>query len=280
MRTLLRFSTLLFVMLAFGLAPAHAQIRINEVSYNTDFQGSTRWVELYNAGTAEVPAADYWLCNFPSYSRLGDLTVLDGNLNIPPDGYLVVTFDDLGEGDGMVGLYSSQAFDNADAMLDFMQYGSAGHTRESVAVAAGVWDADTFAEAVESGQTLSYFGAGANSGANWGAGQPTAGAENSTPTAIDDPNEIVETFRLSPAYPNPFNPATQFTLTVAASQHVTLAVYNVLGRHIETLHEGPLAGQQTYQFTFEPAADAPSGLYLIRATGERFTSTERIMLLK
>ena len=280
MRTLLRLLTYFIVLLAFRASPMQAQIRINEVSYNTAFEGVTTWVELYNTGTAEVPAADYWLCNFPTYEQLGNLTVLAGTLNIPPDGYLVVAFSGLGVGDGEVGLYTSQAFGSADAMIDYVQYGSAGHERASVAAQAGLWDTGTFGAAVESGQTLSFFGNGSNSAENWGAGQPTAGAPNSTPTSLDDPDEVVDGFYLSPAYPNPFNPSTQFTLTLAESDHVTIAVFDLLGQLVQTLHDGPLAGQQTYPFTFEPAGNAPSGLYLIRATGKQFTFTERVLLLK
>ena len=60
---------------------------------------------------------------------------------------------------------------------------------------------------------------------------------------------------------------------------MTVEVYNLLGRRVEVLHNGRLAAAQTYTFTFE-ASNAPSGIYLIRITGEQFSATQRVTLLK
>lgn len=92
-------------------------------------------------------------------------------------------------------------------------------------------------------------------------------------------DETPDTYRLTPPYPNPFNPQTQFTLTVSEAQHVIVEVYNMLGRRVEVLHDGRLTAEQAYTFTFE-AGNEPSGIYLIRVTGEQFTTTQRITLLK
>ena len=96
---------------------------------------------------------------------------------------------------------------------------------------------------------------------------------------IDADEEVVGDFLLTPAYPNPFNPRTQFSLSVAEPQEVLIEVYNLLGRRVDVLHDGPLSGQTRYTFLFD--ADAlPSGLYLIRVVGEQFTTTQRVTLLK
>lgn len=84
---------------------------------------------------------------------------------------------------------------------------------------------------------------------------------------------------LSPAYPNPFNPQTQFTLTVAQGQHVRVEVFDALGRQVALLHDGPMAEGAAQTFTFEAGA-LPSGVYLYRAVGETFVATRRAMLLK
>ena len=91
--------------------------------------------------------------------------------------------------------------------------------------------------------------------------------------------DVPEAFTLTAPHPNPFNPQTQFTLKVTEAQHVTVEVYNLLGRRVEVLHNGRLAADQTYTFTFE-ASNAPSGIYLIRITGEQFNTTRRVTLLK
>lgn len=86
-------------------------------------------------------------------------------------------------------------------------------------------------------------------------------------------------FQLSEVYPNPFNPTTQFTLALAESQDVRLAVYDVLGRRVALLHDGPLAGDSVHEFTLD-AAGLASGAYVLRAESQAFTATRSITLLK
>lgn len=91
--------------------------------------------------------------------------------------------------------------------------------------------------------------------------------------------DLPGTHALSPAYPNPFNPATQFSLTIAREQAVTVVVFDLLGRVVATLHDGPLTANEAHTFTFD-AAPLPSGVYLYRASGETFTATRTVTLLK
>jgi len=91
--------------------------------------------------------------------------------------------------------------------------------------------------------------------------------------------ELAEGYVLSTAYPNPFNPQTQFTLQVSHDQEVAIAAYDVTGRRVALLHAGALASQHQHTFAFN-AANLASGLYLIRVTGERFTETQQVMLVK
>jgi hypothetical protein len=144
---------------------------------------------------SDVDVAGYWLCRYPDYAQISTLSVLEGSTTIPPGGYLVVAFEDLGEGDGEVGLYTTDAdFSNAANMVDYMEYGSAGHTRAEVGVAAGVWDDGVFAAAPAEGQTLAFVGAGSDAALNWRANAPTPGAGNGA-----DPSStaVVEVDRFS-----------------------------------------------------------------------------------
>lgn len=100
------------------------------------------------------------------------------------------------------------------------------------------------------------------------AGHPVAG-KGETPPA---------TFSLSPAWPNPFNTQTQFTLTLAKTQPVRIEVMDVLGRTVATLHDGPLSAR-THSFTFE-ALGLPSGLYLVRVSSPPTSATQTLVLMK
>lgn len=84
-------------------------------------------------------------------------------------------------------------------------------------------------------------------------------------------------FEALDAYPNPFNPQTTITISVASRQEVVLQVFDMLGRAVALLHEGELVGN--HRFTFD-ASSFPSGVYMIRAQGERFIQTQRITLVK
>lgn len=83
---------------------------------------------------------------------------------------------------------------------------------------------------------------------------------------------------LSAAHPNPFASRTQFDLTLDAAQQVSVAVYNVLGQRVATLHEGALSAA-THTFDFEASA-LPAGVYLIRAAGENFAQTRQVTLVR
>jgi len=86
-------------------------------------------------------------------------------------------------------------------------------------------------------------------------------------------------FHMGDVFPNPFNPEASFTLTVAQTQNVTVAVYDMQGRMITLLHSGSLEGEQPYAFRMN-GGDWASGKYIIRAVGERFESSRIVTLLK
>ena len=98
--------------------------------------------------------------------------------------------------------------------------------------------------------------------------------------AVDvlDPNGRRRAFEVSAAHPNPFHPATSFTLTVDHTQRVVVGVYDVQGRRVALLHEGML-GQGLHAFTLD-GTRLVSGTYFIRATGEGKKSVRRVTLLR
>ncbi|MBS1262265.1 MAG: hypothetical protein MAG453_01608 [Calditrichaeota bacterium] len=85
--------------------------------------------------------------------------------------------------------------------------------------------------------------------------------------------------------PNPFNAATTVTVALprgAASLRVV--VYDVTGREVATLHDGPVAGgagsSRTHRFTFDGSTLA-SGLYFLRATVPgQLEETRKMMLVR
>ena len=91
--------------------------------------------------------------------------------------------------------------------------------------------------------------------------------------------QLQESFELIAAYPNPFNPTTQFELAVATAQHVGIDVVDMTGRVVRRLFAGELAGGRQHQFTFD-AHNLPSGTYWIQVKGETFVASQPALLLK
>jgi hypothetical protein len=83
------------------------------------------------------------------------------------------------------------------------------------------------------------------------------------------------------AYPNPVPAGTRATVDVAvrAAQDVTVGVYDVLGRQVAVLHAGAVPAQETLRLDV-PLRGLASGVYVVRAVGERFTTTRRLTVVR
>ena len=279
---------LLIPFLSVSALQVNAQIRINEVSHGTvDFQGSTNWVELYNAGNEPVDVSDHFLCDIPIYPRISSLTVLSGSMTIPADGYLVLSWSNIDAEDAEIGLYASttSSFGDPNSMLDYMQYGVAGHGRETTAVQAGVWAAGQFVDLAMGQETLQFTEGNAVGSSSWEASAATPGAANaSVATSVDEFDDIPNAFNLKGNFPNPFNPTTTISYDLSTSGNVVLTVYDILGREVVTLVDGILPAGEYETMWDGRDADGnviPSGAYLYRLSfGEGQSQTQVMTLLK
>ncbi len=90
--------------------------------------------------------------------------------------------------------------------------------------------------------------------------------------------EVAMKFQLMQNYPNPFNPTTVISYTVPKDGMVTLKVYDVLGREVETLvNQNQKVGR--YQVTFDGARLA-SGVYFYRLIVGSHTITKKMLMMK
>ena len=89
---------------------------------------------------------------------------------------------------------------------------------------------------------------------------------------------VPSTYALDQNYPNPFNPSTTISYALPADAHVTLKVYDVLGKEVRTLvNEDSKAG--TYETRFD-ASGLAGGVYLYRLQADGFVQSRKLMLLK
>jgi outer membrane protein assembly factor BamE (lipoprotein component of BamABCDE complex) len=91
-------------------------------------------------------------------------------------------------------------------------------------------------------------------------------------------------FGLAQNYPNPFNPSTTISYDVAKAAHVTIRVYDVLGRMVAQLVDG-IQNPSRYTVQWNPAG-LSSGTYIYRLDARNadgsgtFTSVKKLLYMK
>jgi len=99
-----------------------------------------------------------------------------------------------------------------------------------------------------------------------------------SPVSSEDGASVTGAIALAAAYPNPARGRSTLVLTLDSAERVEVAVYDVLGRRVARLHDGPLASG-THPFTVGDAA-LPAGLYLVRAASAAGTVTRRVTIVR
>ncbi|MFC1552666.1 T9SS type A sorting domain-containing protein [Candidatus Latescibacterota bacterium] len=91
-------------------------------------------------------------------------------------------------------------------------------------------------------------------------------------------SENIEPFTLSANYPNPFNPVTSISFSIAKSGNVGLEIYNISGQKIDVLTDGYLdAGHYTLNWD---ASNFTSGLYFYTLKTTDFSKTRKMLFMK
>ena len=102
------------------------------------------------------------------------------------------------------------------------------------------------------------------------------------PVAGEDTELPAET-ALMQNYPNPFNPETVIQYSVRGEKWVRLAVYDLLGREVAVLVDGPKpAGTHTVRFEARDASNSPlpSGVYFYRMTADGFSAARKLVIVR
>lgn len=92
------------------------------------------------------------------------------------------------------------------------------------------------------------------------------------------PSDLPHLIWLKPNYPNPFNPITSISFTLAKRGFVSLKILNVLGEEIATLVSGQLeAGEYTRNWN---GTNQSSGVYFCRLQAGSSTETIKLLLIR
>ena len=97
-------------------------------------------------------------------------------------------------------------------------------------------------------------------------------------TAVQTAWTSPEEFSLEQNYPNPFNPSTMISYYLPSNGFVSLKVFDMLGREVQTLvHEQENMGIHSVKFN---GSFLSSGVYFYRLRAGGFTQTKKLVLVR
>ncbi len=165
-------------------------------------------VEIKNMGLDTIDITGYRLCSQLRYAAIGNLTqICGGSLRLPPDSLVTLELSseilaNFDSADGEMALYlPTGSFDDFNNIVDYVEWGSAGHDRADEAVSAGIWTMGDFVASFSNPNSLLYDGEG-DRATDWSAGTPSSCISN----LQNEESEDYEVYRIFP------NPATEFLI--------------------------------------------------------------------
>jgi len=93
------------------------------------------------------------------------------------------------------------------------------------------------------------------------------------------PHNILTFYKLDQNYPNPFNPTTTIEYALPKSDHVRIAIYDMLGRHVCTLVDSrQLAGQFQTSWDGRDEHNIPvaAGIYFYKMQAGDFVQVNKL----
>ena len=105
----------------------------------------------------------------------------------------------------------------------------------------------------------------------------TVNVEN--PTGVWDGQPVPAVFSLSQNFPNPFNPSTKISFSLAEPSLATVEVYNTLGQRVATLFSGAADAGRLYVRDFD-ASNLSNGVYFCRLRSQNKIDIKKMILLK
>lgn len=214
------------------------------------------WIELYNTSDTAVKLTGRYMTDNPS--QLNKWKFATDPLTIGPHQYLLLWCD---EQPTQAGIHTNFKLSKSGEYIAFVD-------------TDGVTILDSLSFGAQT--TDISYGRSPDGSSTWSFMQPTPGAANVL-TDIKTPVSIPTGFTLN-AYPNPFNPSTRVKFTLPERANVTLKVYDILGKEIATLVDGPLTAGG-HEILFDAGALA-SGIYICRLSDGKSFKAIKLQLLK
>ena len=95
---------------------------------------------------------------------------------------------------------------------------------------------------------------------------------------VEDQNNLPENYSLSQNFPNPFNPTTTISYSIAKPGNVSIEVFDILGQKVTTLFDGQREAG-TYSINWDAAGQA-NGIYIAVMKAGGIIKKEKMMMVK
>ncbi|MCB2198400.1 S8 family serine peptidase [bacterium] len=112
-----------------------------------------------------------------------------------------------------------------------------------------------------------------------GGESDTTGHVSPGGTSAVGENALPQSFEVSAAWPNPFNPSTSIRVALPNVTPLRVEVVDLLGRQVAVLVDSRHATPGTHRLTWDGSGHA-SGLYFVRVQAGRHNAVRKVMLLK
>ena len=225
------------------------------------------YIELYNYGNEAVNIGGYIITdNIGNYENYHQIPIGNDSTIIQP-GEIIVLWADKDSEQGVL-------------HLEIKLSGSG----EQIAIFMP--DSNTVVDTLTYGEQTTdvSYGRYPDGSDTWQPMNPTPGTSN-TDLLSNDINTISlpRSVSLDQNYPNPFNPQTQFHYSLTNTENIYLAIYDLLGREIYTIHNGlQRSGNHNIQWTGidNQGGFVPSGVYFCRLKTESEILTKKMVYSK
>lgn len=91
--------------------------------------------------------------------------------------------------------------------------------------------------------------------------------------------DVPEGFVVYKSYPNPFNPNTTLEFVVENDQRVDVALFDIFGKKIGTYFSSEVTANNTQRVNVN-VGNLPSATYILKVTGQSFSHSQMVQLLK
>ena len=224
------------------------------------------YIELYNYGNEAVNIGGYIITdNIGNYENYHQIPIGNDSTIIQP-GEIILLWADKDSEQGVL-------------HLEIKLSGSGEQIAIFMPDSNTVVDTLTYGE-----QTVDVsYGRYPNGSDTWQQMNPTPGTSNTEELFTMDSNTILNSYRLYPAYPNPFNPETTIRYDLPEQTFVGITIYDVLGRKVRTIvNEQQDSGQRSIIWNAKDKNGQPvsAGIYLYQIQAGDFVQTKKLILIK